>query len=59
VWFREAKGFTALLEHMNRNVAAHGIPVEVKVGTRSDPAGWSTRDRIDVEEDRYRADLTP
>lgn len=46
--FDEPSDMSGLIEHMNRHIAAHGIPVEVQVGTSwSDPASWSTRNRID------------
>jgi len=48
ICFDEPEDISALIEHMNQHIAAHGIPVEVKVGTSwSDPASWSTRNRID------------
>ncbi len=46
--FDEPGDLSSLIEHMNRRIAARGIPVEVLVGaSRSDPASWSTRNRID------------
>lgn len=46
--FDEPADLSALIEHMNRHIAAHGIPIEVKIGTSlSDPTSWSTRNRID------------
>lgn len=46
--FDEPADLSALIEHMNRHIAAHRIPIEVKIGTSwSDPASWSTRNRID------------
>lgn len=46
--FDEPSDMTGLIEHMNRHIAGHGIPVEVQVGSSwSDPASWSTRNRID------------
>lgn len=46
--FDEPSDMSGLIEHMNRHIAAHGIPVEVWVGMSwSDPASWSTRTRID------------
>ena len=48
IWFEEPSDMSGLIEHMNRHIAAHGIPVEVQVGTSwSDPASWSARNRID------------
>jgi hypothetical protein len=50
--FVEPSDMSGLIEHMNRHIAAHGIPVEVWGGTRwsdwNDPASWSTRNRIDL-----------
>lgn len=43
IWFDERGDFSALIEHMNRDVAAHGIPVEVKSG-----GIWAARDHIDL-----------
>jgi len=46
--FDEPSDMSGLIEHMNQHITAHGIPVEVQVGTIwSDPASWSTRNRID------------
>jgi len=46
--FDEPSEMSGLIEHMNRHIAAHGIPVEVHVGTNwSAPASWITRNRID------------
>jgi hypothetical protein len=46
--FDEPSDMSGLIEHMNRHIAEHGIPVEVRVGTSwGDPASWSTRNRID------------
>lgn len=48
IFFDESEDLSELIEHMNRHIAAHGIPVEVQVGASwSDPASWSTRNRID------------
>ncbi len=48
ITFDEPEDLSDLIEHMNRRLAAHAIPVEVKVGASwSDPASWSTRNRID------------
>jgi hypothetical protein len=48
IFFVEEEDLSDLIEHMNRHIAVHGIPVEVRVGaSRSDPASWSTRNRID------------
>jgi hypothetical protein len=50
--FVEPTDMSGLIEHMNRHIAAHGIPVEVWGGTSwsdwSDAASWSTRNRIDL-----------
>jgi hypothetical protein len=47
IWFDEPEDLSALIEHMNRHIAAQRIPVEVQVGASwSDPASWSTRNRI-------------
>ena len=50
--FDEPSDMSGLIEHMNRHIAAHGISVEVWGGTSwsdwSDPASWSTRNRIDL-----------
>lgn len=52
ICFAETGDFSAVIEHMNRHIAAHGIPVEVQVGTSwSDPASWSIRDRIEPTPD--------
>lgn len=46
--FDEPSDMSGLIEHMNRHIAAHGIPIEVYIGTSwSDPASWSIRNRID------------
>lgn len=44
----EPSNMSGVIEHMNRHIAAHRIPVEVQVGTSwSDPASWNTRNRIE------------
>ncbi len=42
IFFVEEEDLSDLIEHMNRYIAARGIPVEVRVG-----ASWSTRNKID------------
>jgi hypothetical protein len=42
IWFGEHGDFSAVIEHMNRRIAANGIPVEVKLG-----GSWVSRNRID------------
>lgn len=48
IFFLEEEDLGDLIEHMNRRIAAQGIPVEVSVGgSRNDPASWKIRNRID------------
>ncbi|GAC1345967.1 MAG: hypothetical protein NVSMB23_22860 [Myxococcales bacterium] len=42
IWFGEHGDFSAVIEHMNRFIAANGIPVEVKIG-----GNWAARSGID------------